>query len=261
MARASTDLDVPKRRLYDIVNVLEGVGLVVKKSKSTILWKGPTSATWNHEQRKELETDIANLVAEQAMLEQWISRFQRLPIHPECAVSASDIVTALYPPPSSSRNDGKMSPNKIQQPPDSIFAIHASPGSFAQVSAPIVQDQEGGDDHDLQKGGYRLIVATQTDVQVPNPARMKCQTNNDESEDGERPSMEEANDIEQEELQVYSLPVVWNGSEQRVESLGAQILTDNHTMQARGNSQFSNEESTLACSSLRKNEGVSDFFS
>ena len=39
-------LQVPKRRIYDVVNVLEGVGLLEKRSKSSIVWTstlGPTS--------------------------------------------------------------------------------------------------------------------------------------------------------------------------------------------------------------------------
>lgn len=36
---ASRILSVQKRRIYDITNVLEGVGLIEKKSKNHILWK------------------------------------------------------------------------------------------------------------------------------------------------------------------------------------------------------------------------------
>jgi hypothetical protein len=32
-------LGVRKRRIYDITNVLEGIGLIEKSSKNTILWK------------------------------------------------------------------------------------------------------------------------------------------------------------------------------------------------------------------------------
>ena len=36
---AAKTLDVQKRRIYDITNVLEGIGLIVKKSKNNIEWK------------------------------------------------------------------------------------------------------------------------------------------------------------------------------------------------------------------------------
>ncbi|XP_045469972.1 transcription factor E2F2-like [Harmonia axyridis] len=38
--KASQDLKVQKRRIYDITNVLEGIGIVEKKSKNNIQWKG-----------------------------------------------------------------------------------------------------------------------------------------------------------------------------------------------------------------------------
>lgn len=37
---ASDKLRVQKRRIYDITNVLEGIGLLEKKSKNNIQWKG-----------------------------------------------------------------------------------------------------------------------------------------------------------------------------------------------------------------------------
>ena len=36
---ASAHLGVQKRRIYDITNVLEGIGLIEKKSKNKIKWK------------------------------------------------------------------------------------------------------------------------------------------------------------------------------------------------------------------------------
>eukprot|EP00124_Ichthyophonus_hoferi_P005520 Ihof_evm1s823 gene=Ihof_evmTU1s823 len=36
--KAAETLGVPKRRIYDITNVLEGIGLIEKKSKNNIQW-------------------------------------------------------------------------------------------------------------------------------------------------------------------------------------------------------------------------------
>ena len=47
-------LQVQKRRIYDITNVLEGIGLIEKKSKNNIQWKGSDSASSTH-----LPTDSA----------------------------------------------------------------------------------------------------------------------------------------------------------------------------------------------------------
>jgi len=37
--KAAESLNVQKRRIYDITNVLEGIGLIEKKSKNNIQWK------------------------------------------------------------------------------------------------------------------------------------------------------------------------------------------------------------------------------
>ena len=42
---AVKDLNVQKRRIYDITNVLEGIGLIVKQRKNQIRWNGPCAQT------------------------------------------------------------------------------------------------------------------------------------------------------------------------------------------------------------------------
>ena len=42
LKKASEELNVQKRRIYDITNVLEGINLIEKKSKNHICWKGPS---------------------------------------------------------------------------------------------------------------------------------------------------------------------------------------------------------------------------
>jgi hypothetical protein len=37
--QAAVQLQVQKRRIYDITNVLEGIGLIEKRSKNNIAWK------------------------------------------------------------------------------------------------------------------------------------------------------------------------------------------------------------------------------
>ena len=43
--RAAESLNVQKRRIYDITNVLEGIGLIEKKSKNNIQWKAASSSS------------------------------------------------------------------------------------------------------------------------------------------------------------------------------------------------------------------------
>lgn len=47
-----------KRRIYDITNVLEGIGLIEKKSKNNIQWRGGASADDNE---VELQAELAAL--------------------------------------------------------------------------------------------------------------------------------------------------------------------------------------------------------
>ena len=39
LKQAAKQLNVQKRRIYDITNVLEGIGLIQKTAKNTIRWK------------------------------------------------------------------------------------------------------------------------------------------------------------------------------------------------------------------------------
>ena len=57
---ASAKLNVQKRRIYDITNVLEGIGILEKKSKNNIQWKcgnsfGGSSADQNATMQLELD--------------------------------------------------------------------------------------------------------------------------------------------------------------------------------------------------------------
>lgn len=61
---ASEQLNVQKRRIYDITNVLEGVGLLEKKSKNNIQWKfGVDDSAYNRKvlELKRLEQKENNL--------------------------------------------------------------------------------------------------------------------------------------------------------------------------------------------------------
>tara|TARA_B110000208_G_scaffold15901_1_gene19067 strand:+ start:184 stop:507 length:324 start_codon:yes stop_codon:yes gene_type:complete len=42
--KAAGELGVQKRRIYDITNVLEGIGLIDKRPKGNIVWKGEDGA-------------------------------------------------------------------------------------------------------------------------------------------------------------------------------------------------------------------------
>nr|XP_046264013.1 transcription factor E2F5 [Scatophagus argus] len=61
-----------KRRIYDITNVLEGVGLIEKKNKNVIQWRGENSSCQTQEvveQVKVLKAQIAELEAQEKDLD------------------------------------------------------------------------------------------------------------------------------------------------------------------------------------------------
>ncbi|XP_034231910.1 transcription factor E2F6-like isoform X1 [Thrips palmi] len=68
---ASERLDVQKRRIYDITNVLEGIGILEKRSKNNIQWRGGKMPNQGDSQSR-LRTDIQNLTAKENMLDELI---------------------------------------------------------------------------------------------------------------------------------------------------------------------------------------------
>ncbi|XP_061531200.1 transcription factor E2F3-like isoform X2 [Phycodurus eques] len=73
---AAETLQVQKRRLYDITNVLEGIHLIKKKSKNNIQWMGCSllEVEGSLNQRQRLAAEVSALVEEEQRLEQLIQR-------------------------------------------------------------------------------------------------------------------------------------------------------------------------------------------
>jgi len=66
--KASESLRVQKRRIYDITNVLEGIGLVNKKSKNNVQWLAANNDS------RDLENDISQLDLEESKLDRLIEQ-------------------------------------------------------------------------------------------------------------------------------------------------------------------------------------------
>ena len=54
---AVKSLNVQKRRIYDITNVLEGIGLIAKERKNNIRWNGPGAINRRKRPRSQNRTD------------------------------------------------------------------------------------------------------------------------------------------------------------------------------------------------------------
>lgn len=67
--KASEELGVQKRRIYDITNVLEGIGILEKKSKNNIQWKGGTKGSCAY---STLQSEVQALENRENQLDQLI---------------------------------------------------------------------------------------------------------------------------------------------------------------------------------------------
>ena len=73
---AVRSLDVQKRRIYDITNVLEGIGYIEKLSKNKIKWVGQNEENNYMEEIKELSSKIKDLEGEEANMDNMITKVQ-----------------------------------------------------------------------------------------------------------------------------------------------------------------------------------------
>ncbi|KAL3063830.1 hypothetical protein OYC64_000200 [Pagothenia borchgrevinki] len=71
---ASQVLDVQKRRIYDITNVLEGIQLISKKSKNNIQWLGNRVDAAVVSRHKELQREVCDLTEAEEQLDDLISK-------------------------------------------------------------------------------------------------------------------------------------------------------------------------------------------
>lgn len=74
---ASEKLNVQKRRIYDITNVLEGIGILEKKSKNNIQWKCGNSLV-GIDQTKEYEREHNLLEQKENMLDKLLVNIKQV---------------------------------------------------------------------------------------------------------------------------------------------------------------------------------------
>lgn len=76
--QAAETLEVQKRRIYDITNVLEGIGLIEKKLKNRIQWKGLDVSRPGEidESVSSLQAEVENLSMEERRLDDQIREMQ-----------------------------------------------------------------------------------------------------------------------------------------------------------------------------------------
>jgi hypothetical protein len=145
MNDCAQQLQVPKRRIYDITNVLEGVGLLEKRSKNTVAWKGSDcilgqSIDMNAKKiLSKIRQGIDAINQEEVVLDNYLAILSKPSISSKCHVDALDIVQAVYYPLADSNNENDQATLKDElvdedgRPSKTILLIHAPFDSVAEV--------------------------------------------------------------------------------------------------------------------------------
>lgn len=133
---AAEELNVrQKRRIYDITNVLEGIGLIEKRSKSMVQWKGgellPMNGKRNmspseEEKMNKLKGEIDELAEEEDKLTQQVKWMQQ---------SLRNVLGSA-----ANQESAYVTQDDVQKVfPDSIiFALNAVPGTKVEVPPPKI---------------------------------------------------------------------------------------------------------------------------
>ncbi|XP_010141312.1 PREDICTED: transcription factor E2F4, partial [Buceros rhinoceros silvestris] len=118
-----------KRRIYDITNVLEGIGLIEKKSKNSIQWKGVGPGCNTREiahKLIELKADIEDLEQREQELEQ-----QKMWVQQSIRNVTEDVQNSRYPWPYVTHEDICKCFTG-----DTLLAIRAPSGTRLEVPIP-----------------------------------------------------------------------------------------------------------------------------
>jgi E2F/DP family winged-helix DNA-binding domain len=273
MNESAQRLQVPKRRLYEITNILEGVGMVEKRSKNTVAWKGtqaPFGSSTDDEVSKEkidkLCQEITSMHGEEDLLDRWIARLNKGASGPH-SMSASDVVDALLYPVDESEH-GNIFPydatvDETGQVSTSFIAVHAPTDAVAIVP----KSNKGCDSRRLFVGTgvsarkHKLWQGVATKVSsAENPSAKESQHHKISLPNSKIKLHTQRKDMEprsNERILVYSLPVAFNDSMQRLESLGAHAIPpiSNQETQSGHESKLFRGVESFAC-----DETVSDFF-
>jgi transcription factor E2F3 len=128
---AAKDLGVQKRRIYDITNVLEGIGLIGKESKNNIIWKGVgldsnKSESESKAAMEKMKHELADLEKQELLVDDYIRRMQDMVKDLSEAPENKELAFVTY-------DDIRSLPNFAG---DTLIAIKAPPGTTLEVPDP-----------------------------------------------------------------------------------------------------------------------------
>uniref|UniRef100_A0A1I7SZR9 E2F_TDP domain-containing protein n=1 Tax=Caenorhabditis tropicalis TaxID=1561998 RepID=A0A1I7SZR9_9PELO len=203
------ELNISKRRVYDVINVLEGLGYVQKVEKNNIQWIGESM---KHQEQEHLEATVEHLRQQEKVLEMCIRDAQAIiglhfedPIaRPYNYIRKEDIRNTADP-------DTKSIIIKSDIDSKSAFEIEvAEPGSSGEIFEMIVRNRHGVKSHALLFNNESTIK-----TEEESPEKMKRileeaakdwklsdMTLEGDSQDVKR----EPDDIDTEDLETFVLP-------------------------------------------------------
>ncbi|KAK9954692.1 hypothetical protein ABG768_016741 [Culter alburnus] len=173
---ASQVLDVQKRRIYDITNVLEGIHLISKKSKNNIQWLGNRIDGASVARFQELQKEVSELTEAEEKLDELINKCSL-----QLRLLTEDTHNKKYP--SSQFKLGYVRcqdlRNTVNPPDQIIMVIRAPPETQMQVSEPSegyqisLKSSKGPIDVFLCPEDSSGVCSPVTDC---SPAKSSCQS-------------------------------------------------------------------------------------
>lgn len=131
---AAKTLGVQKRRIYDITNVLEGIGLVQKRHKNSIQWTGQSESSFQP-LSADPHTELDSASLEEQRLDHWIEQLEQNiqqltnePTYKEYAYLTYDDIRSLL--------------SLDQEGNETLLAIRAPPGTSLQTPESTVEGEE-----------------------------------------------------------------------------------------------------------------------
>jgi hypothetical protein len=224
MNETSLLLQVPKRRIYDITNVLEGVGLIEKRSKNTVAWKGSEAilgASLDRDSKLKMEVlrkDIEGIFKEEAMLDQSINKILKIPVMGQ-PVNTSDIIKAIFYP----ADDKQEVPSKEElvddagKPRRAILAVHAPFETVAHIPNPV-----SGEDNK-----HRLYIGTRAGLQKYGGENGETIESSDPKKRKGALKARKGSKMPRvdEKIKVFLMPTVYEEKDEKLKSLGTRLLS------------------------------------
>lgn len=128
---AADRLKVQKRRIYDITNVMEGIGMIAKRSKNVIYWRGTIATPVpDSDDVQRLKQKAAKHYTEEAKLNSWLGHLSAQKHKMELFVQPKDVIQAM----NKTGQETKRYESTLAE--QSFFAVRAPLGSTLELPHP-----------------------------------------------------------------------------------------------------------------------------